>query len=139
MDYVPLGRSGLKVSPLCLGTMMFGGPTEEADAARIAQMLANLIANAVKFTPEGGRIDLTARREGNAIEFAVADTGPGIPADDVAHIFDRYWHARRTAQTRGTGLGLAIARGIVEAHDGRIWAESEEGRGATFYFTLPTA
>ena len=74
-----------------------------------------------------------------AVIFSVTDSGPGIPGADVPQIFDRYWHARRAARTRGSGLGLAIAKGIVEAHGGRIWVESEIGVGSVFHFTVPAA
>ena len=114
-------------------------PAMHADGERVLQVLANLMSNAVKFTPDGGRIELSARRAGDAIEFAVADSGPGIPAEDVEHIFDRYWHARRSARTSGSGLGLAIARGLVEAHGGRIRVETAVGKGSTFRFTIPMA
>ena len=112
-------------------------PALDADGERVLQVLANLIANAVKFTPDGGRIELSGRRVGDAIELAVSDTGPGIPAEDVDHIFDRYWHARRSARTTGSGLGLAIAKGLVEAHGGRIDVETTVGRGSRFVFTIP--
>jgi signal transduction histidine kinase len=114
-------------------------PLVDADAARILQVLGNLLGNAVKFTGTGGRVAIRAELLGHEVVVSVADTGPGIPAGDLSHVFDRYWHARRNARTRGTGLGLAIAKGIIEAHGGRIWVESREGCGATFYFTLPTA
>ena len=116
-----------------------GLPAIDADGERVLQVLANLVSNAVKFTPDGGRIDVSVRRVGNAIEFAVIDTGPGIPAEDIGHIFDRYWQARRSARTSGSGLGLAIARGLVEAHGGRIQVESVVGKGSTFRFTIPVA
>jgi PAS domain S-box-containing protein len=112
-------------------------PPVEADAGRVMQVLANLLTNAVKFTPRGGRVAVRAERAGREVLFTVADTGPGIPAADLPRVFDRYWHAVRTARTRGSGLGLAIVKGIVEAHGGRVWAESELGRGSTFGFTIP--
>jgi signal transduction histidine kinase len=116
-----------------------GLPEIDADAERVLQVVANLVANALKFTPEGGHVTLAVRLRGAQVEFRVTDTGPGIPAGDIVHIFDRYWHARRTARTRGSGLGLAIARGIVEAHGGRIGVESTLGQGSTFFFTIPAA
>ena len=114
-----------------------GLPAIDADGERVLQVLANLVSNAVKFTPDGGRIDMAVRRVDDAVEFAVTDTGPGIPSEDLNHIFDRYWHARRSARTSGSGLGLAIARGLVEAHGGRIQVESVVGKGSTFRFTIP--
>ncbi|HEV7837644.1 MAG TPA: PAS domain S-box protein, partial [Gemmatimonadaceae bacterium] len=113
-------------------------PSVLADAARIQQVLSNLVGNAVKFTPRDGRITVCADRIDGEVRFAVIDTGPGIPAEQLPHIFGRFWQARPTDR-RGIGLGLAIAKGIVEAHRGRIWVESSVGLGSTFYFTLPVA
>jgi PAS domain S-box-containing protein len=107
-----------------------------ADTARVLQVFSNLIGNAVKFTPEGGRIVIGAEPDDGAVRFRVADTGTGIPARQLSRVFDRFWQARENRRD-GAGLGLAIARGIVEAHGGRIWAESVEGEGSTFSFTLP--
>jgi signal transduction histidine kinase len=112
-------------------------PEVNVDAARIIQVLANLLGNAVKFTEGGGTIAVEARESAEGVELLVTDTGAGIPAEHIPHIFDRYWHARRSARTAGTGLGLAIARGIVEAHGGRIWVRSVLGKGSDFHFTLP--
>jgi PAS domain S-box-containing protein len=105
------------------------------DAGRILQVFTNLIGNAIKFSPEGATITVCARRLGDEVEYSVTDTGPGIPPEQLPHIFDRFWQATETAEL-GTGLGLSIAKGIVEAHGGRIWAESR-GTGSTFCFTLP--
>ena len=116
-----------------------GLPPVLADAARVVQVLGNLLRNAIKFTPDGGRITVRAHRDGEAVAFAVTDTGSGIAPTAQARVFDRYWHASSGARRRGTGLGLSIARGIVEAHGGRIWVESELGRGSTFRFSLPIA
>ncbi|MFL5563591.1 MAG: ATP-binding protein, partial [Gemmatimonadaceae bacterium] len=113
-------------------------PCVVADAARIQQVLSNLVGNAVKFTPRNGRITVSAERIDGEVRFGVIDTGPGIPAEQVPHIFGRFWQAR-ASDRRGIGLGLAIAKGIVEAHNGRIWVESHVGLGSTFYFTLPSA
>jgi signal transduction histidine kinase len=109
-----------------------------ADEERILQVMSNLVGNALKFVPRGGRVVLECERKGTEAVFSVADTGPGIPPEDLDRLFEKFWQRRR-ADTRGVGLGLAIARGIVEAHGGRIWAESTLGKGATFYFTLPAA
>ena len=109
-----------------------------ADAARVQQVLGNLLGNARKFTPAGGQITLTAELLGGEARFSVADTGPGIPAEHLPHVFDRFWQAQR-AQRGGAGLGLAIAQAIVAAHGGHIAVQSEPGRGSTFHFTLPLA
>ena len=109
-----------------------------ADADRVRQVLSNLVGNASKFTPEGGRISMSAEAEGGEVRFCVSDTGPGIEARDLPHIFDRFWQVRRVRRG-GVGLGLAISKGIVEAHGGRIWATSEPGVGSRFHFTLPAA
>ena len=114
-------------------------PAIEADRERVLQVLNNLLGNAVKYTREGGRVTLRAAPAAGAVRFEVADTGSGIAPSHLPHLFDRYYHVRGAAPTRGTGLGLAIAKGIVEAHGGRIGVESEEGRGSTFWFTIPVA
>jgi signal transduction histidine kinase len=111
-------------------------PPVRADRHRVLQVLSNLIGNSLKFTPPGGRITVTAKRQDGEVVFRIADTGPGIPAEHLSDIFSPYWQAKRT-ERMGAGLGLPIAKGIVEAHGGRIWVESEQGRGTRFYFTLP--
>jgi len=113
-------------------------PAVSADRDRVLQVFGNLIGNAIKFTPTGGKITILAEAQGMEVRFAVCDTGPGVPPEHLPHVFDRYWQAKSTAKL-GTGLGLSIAKGIVEAHAGRIWVESEPGRGASFIFTLPSA
>ena len=116
-------------------------PTESlrvaGDEERLVQVLANLLGNALRFTDRGGQVTLGARRNGNEIEIHVRDNGAGIPPSELGRIFERYWTVRRNAPKGGTGLGLAIARGIVEAHGGRLWAESTPGVGSTFRFTIP--
>jgi len=107
-----------------------------ADPGRLMQVLSNLVGNAVKFTHPGGTVQLEARVNGETIEVSVSDTGPGIASEGLAHIFDRFWQARSTHRA-GVGLGLAIAKGIIEAHGGRIWAESVIGRGTTMTFSIP--
>jgi two-component system phosphate regulon sensor histidine kinase PhoR len=114
-----------------------GAPEVKADAQRLEQVFVNLIHNAVKFTRPGGEVVLSAKVEGNFVRFAIHDTGAGIPTDDLERIFERFYKADRARSGGGTGLGLSIARHIVEAHGGRIWAESVEGRGSTFYFLIP--
>ncbi|MGH7637314.1 MAG: sensor histidine kinase [Gemmatimonadaceae bacterium] len=114
-------------------------PKCHMDRDRIVQVLSNLLNNAVKFTPAGGCVILSASRsENGGCRFEVSDTGPGIAHDQLPHIFDRFWQAKRTAHM-GSGLGLAIAKGIVDAHKGRIWVKSRVGAGSTFAFELPAA
>lgn len=116
-----------------------GTPDVLADRDRVLQVLANLVTNALKFTPEGGRVHVDAVPDGaGMVRFSVSDTGPGIPGDVVPHIFEPFMQARETASL-GTGLGLSIARGIVEAHGGIISVESRAGEGTAFHFTLPVA
>jgi PAS domain S-box-containing protein len=112
-------------------------PPVDADGERLLQVLANLVGNALKFTEEGGTVTIGARAEPGVLSVFVRDTGSGIPAEHLPYIFDRWWHARRSAKKAGTGLGLAITKGIVEAHGGRIVAQSTIGEGSTFTFTLP--
>lgn len=111
-------------------------PPVHADRDRIIQVLSNLIGNAIKFTPAAGRIVVAAQPDGRFCRFIVTDTGPGIPPDQLPHLFDAFWQAER-GSVEGAGLGLAIARGIVDAHHGRVWAESTPGRGSSFFFTIP--
>jgi len=106
-----------------------GLPSVSADEARIEQVLVNLIHNAIKFTPPGGRVNISARAEGDKLIVSVSDTGVGIPEDDLPRVFERFYKADRARAGGGTGLGLAIAKHVVEAHGGRIWVESVEGRG----------
>lgn len=113
-------------------------PVVLCDRERFVQIAANLFDNALHFTEKGGKIVIAARSLGSAVCFSVADTGPGIAVEDRAHLFDRYWKGGRRERS-GTGLGLFIAKGLVEAHGGRIWVHSEIGKGSTFYFTLPVA
>lgn len=106
-----------------------------ADKERLLQVLSNLIGNAIKFSEEGSAIRVGANRDGNDARLWVADSGKGISQEHLPHVFDRYWQAKKDGRL-GIGLGLSIAKGIVEAHGGRIWAESEVGKGTTFSFTL---
>jgi signal transduction histidine kinase len=103
----------------------------------ILRVLANLVGNAIKFSSAGSSISLGEEVLADGVMFSVADTGPGIPAEHLSHAFDRYWQ-QQGADRRGSGLGLYIAKGIVEAHGGRIWIESSPGRGTTVRFTIPT-
>ncbi len=106
------------------------------DRPRILQVFSNLIGNAVKFTNEKGKVSVRAIPSKEKIEFVVQDTGPGIKSADLPKVFDRYWQAHQTAK-QGTGLGLAISKGIIDAHRGKIWVESEPGQGCAFHFTIP--
>ena len=115
-------------------------PPVRADADRVAQVLANLVHNAVKFTPAGGAVRLSAARDDGRVAFSVADNGVGIERADLGRVFERFYKADRSRSGGGTGLGLAIAKHIVQAHGGNIEARSDgPGRGATFRFTLPLA
>jgi signal transduction histidine kinase len=111
-------------------------PALWVDRGRVLQVLSNLVGNAIKFTPRGGSVTLVVTPDPAGARFCVRDTGAGIAADQVPHIFGRFWQARRTDR-RGLGLGLAIAKGIVEAHSGTIWVESVLGAGSEFLFTVP--
>lgn len=115
-----------------------GGVKVRADDVRVQQVLGNLIGNALKFTPAHGRITLDAHAEKERAVIRVSDTGPGIPAEQLPRLFERFWQERKTDR-RGIGLGLGIAKGIVEAHGGTIQVESTPGHGSTFSFTLPLA
>jgi len=108
------------------------------DHERVLQVLANLVGNAMKFTPPNGRIGIVVENVDDQVRFAVSDTGPGIPAERLSVVFDRFWQLSSTTR-EGLGLGLYISRCIVEAHGGRLWAESRVGEGSTFYFTLPAS
>jgi signal transduction histidine kinase len=113
-------------------------PDVWADRDRVLQVFENLIGNAVRFTEPGGRITAGAAAQDGDVVFWVRDTGAGISAEELPHVFDRFWQARKTRRG-GAGLGLQIVKGIVEAHGGHIWVESRVGAGTTFYFTLPAA
>jgi signal transduction histidine kinase len=106
------------------------------DHERILQVLANLVGNAIKFTGEGGKIDLLVAADGDDVCFSVKDNGPGIDPDKLKLIFERFWRVPKE-QRSGLGLGLYISKCIIDAHGGRIWAESELGKGTSLYFSLP--
>jgi signal transduction histidine kinase len=113
----------------------------EGDERRIRQVVFNLLSNAVKFTPQGGHIDVSTQQVNGEVLVAVADTGPGISPDDRERIFEEFQQAADAdgEQREGTGLGLALSKSLVELHGGRIWVDSEPGKGSTFTFTLPLA
>jgi signal transduction histidine kinase len=164
LDYARMeaGRLTLHPRPTDLGTMLievrdfFGPlasqkglaldleqpaelPEAEADPERIRQVLANLVSNAIKYTPSGGRVTLGLRRDKDGATLEVRDTGVGLSPEDRRHLFEKFYRSSRpeVQREKGTGLGLVIARGIVEAHRGHMEVESQEGHGATFRFTLP--
>jgi two-component system phosphate regulon sensor histidine kinase PhoR len=126
-------RAGLSLTIDCPEDL----PQVLADSDRMEQVMVNLLHNAIKFTPPNGAITVSARQEGSQVIFSVKDTGVGISSDDLPRIFERFYKADRARSGGGTGLGLSIARHMVEAHGGRIWAESTLGKGSTFYFSLP--
>ena len=115
--------------------------TVEGDWHRLDQVIGNLVANATRYTPEGGQITLGAIREGDSILVAIQDSGEGIPEEDLPFVFDRFWKGdkSRSRSSGGSGLGLAIARQLVTAHGGAISVESQEGEGTTFTVRLPAA
>ena len=136
MEMAPLVE-GKKIS---LGAMLGRDlPFLRMDREKILQTLRNLIGNAVKFSPEGGRVTVTAQRMNQEVKVSVADTGPGIPKDDLASIFEKFHQAPfpHSDQFKGTGLGLAIVKHVITAHGGKVWAESELGQGSSFIFVLP--
>jgi signal transduction histidine kinase len=110
----------------------------QADEERVLQLIDNLVGNALKFTPSGGQVSIGAFIDNNELRVTVTDTGPGITEEQRARLFDRFWQARG-ADRRGLGLGLPIAKGIAEAHGGRLWVESTLGSGSTFLFAMPLA
>ena len=109
------------------------------DPLKITQVCENLLDNALKYTPRGSHVDIQARLKGGEAEVSIRDNGPGIPAGDLPHIFERFYRVDkgRSREKGGTGLGLSIVKHIVQLHGGRVWVESPPGQGATFYFTLP--
>ena len=116
-------------------------PLVHADKAKVRQVLLNLLSNATKFTPDGGRLKIEAVKEDNWCQVSVIDNGIGIKKEDQERIFEPFYQldSPLTRERRGTGLGLAIAKQIIEKHGGRIWVESEYGKGSRFTFTLPLA
>jgi two-component system sensor histidine kinase VicK len=110
-----------------------------ADRNCLEQVFDNLLGNAIKFSPDGGKITVCIREEGEYLHVAVSDTGIGIPQDKLERIFERFYQVNGSPTRRfgGTGLGLALVKKAIEAHGGKVWAESQEGQGSTFFFTLP--
>ncbi|MDP9350597.1 MAG: HAMP domain-containing histidine kinase [Chloroflexota bacterium] len=112
-------------------------PDVRADADQIERVLVNLLDNAIRWTPSAGRIRVCAQQDGSNVRFEVHDTGPGVPADRLPRLFERFYTGDESRAGAGTGLGLSIAKHAVQMHGGQIWVESEEGHGAIFFFTLP--
>jgi signal transduction histidine kinase len=114
-------------------------PMVKIDGERILQALRNIVGNAIKFTPEGGRVSVLARTVDRGVEVSVSDTGPGIPEESLPTLFEKFKQAnpKGTYKNKGTGLGLAIAKQIIISHGGKIWAESKLGQGSTFFVVLP--
>lgn len=112
-------------------------PLVQADKDRIYQVITNLVHNAIKFTPQNGKVNISAELSENSVLMKVSDTGIGISAEDLPRIFERFYKADKARAGEGAGLGLAIAKHVIQAHGGNIWVESEEGKGSTFFFTLP--
>ncbi len=131
------GNKGIEIELRKNGTL----PVVQVDARRIEQVLNNLISNAVKFSHSGTKVEVRLEQEDDGVVVAVKDQGPGIPAEDMGKLFKPFQKTsvRSTAGERSTGLGLAICRKIVEAHKGKIWAESEKDKGSTFFFWLPAS
>jgi two-component system sensor histidine kinase KdpD len=113
-------------------------PPAFVDAVELDQVVANLVENAIKHTPSGGEVRLTAKQDDHVLEVAVEDRGPGIPVAAMAHLFEPFYRVPGATRGPGTGLGLAVARGLVEAHGGHIHAENRSGGGARFVFTIPS-
>jgi two-component system sensor histidine kinase GlrK len=146
-DIIPLiHKAVMEIEPLAMAKgidLEIGAvndlPSVKMDSERMLQVLRNLIGNAVKFTPQKGRVKISSRIIGENLEVSVIDTGPGIPEEDLATVFDKFYQASHTGsyKIKGTGLGLAIVKHIIAAHGGRIWVESEQGLGSSFIFALP--
>lgn len=132
-------RAAAEAAELVLAAEVTGRPHLDADPVRLRQAVGNLLANAVRYTPAGGRVSLRAYTDGDDVLIEVADTGPGIASEHLPHVFDRFWRAEksRSRQTGGSGLGLAIVRQLAEAHGGAAKVSSEPGEGATFTLKLP--
>lgn len=114
-----------------------GIPRPVIDRSRVESVLMNMAHNAIKYTEQGGQISIQAQKTDDAVLISVTDTGIGIPSDELPRVFERFYKVDKARNTEGSGLGLAISKHIIAAHGGKIWAESIEGKGSTFFFTLP--
>ena len=106
------------------------------DQGRIVQILWNIIGNAIKFSPVDGVVQICVSNKGKFAEFSISDSGPGLDPNDLQRVFDRFWQSGKSSKSTA-GLGMAISKGLVEAHDGKIWVESKKGHGCVFRFTIP--
>jgi signal transduction histidine kinase len=115
-------------------------PTVRGDATLLSRVITNLLSNAIKYTPPGGQVTVFAKPKADMLEIGITDTGRGIPAESLPHVFDRFYRVPSSEEdVEGTGLGLSIVKSIVEKHGGDIRVESEEGKGSTFAFTVPVS
>jgi signal transduction histidine kinase len=139
MGHVEAGAKAKNIKLTC--SIMPGVDEVHGSQIYVEETIANFLANSVKYTPAGGSVDLRIGDAGASVLIRVTDTGMGIPAEDMPHLFTEFFRARnaKAAEHTGTGLGLSIAKEVAERHKGRVWAESEEGKGSTFYFSLPKA
>jgi signal transduction histidine kinase len=112
-------------------------PALRANPIRLRQVLDNVVGNAIKYSGDNGEVKISIHAEGDQIILQVSDNGPGIPIPDQSHIFDKFYRGRNMDNQEGSGLGLAIVKSIVDAHQGRIWVESNLGQGSTFFIVLP--
>jgi two-component system sensor histidine kinase BaeS len=141
LDQVVTAHGGnADAAAVTLATRTTGDPSLSADPVRLRQAVGNLVSNAVRYTPPGGRVTVLGRLVDDSVELEVSDTGTGIAAEDLPHVFDRFWRAdrSRTRETGGSGLGLAIVKQIVDAHGGTVTVTSTRGRGTTFVLRFPT-
>lgn len=160
LSRIEMGKAELKIEPVNLNTVIreaitrlspiterghisitsepaLGLPSVPADKEMVNEVVTNLLQNAIKFTPAGGKIKVRTGLQDEMAVVSISDTGIGISQEDLPHIFERFYKADKARNTEGTGLGLAIARHIIQVHGGKIWVESEFGKGTTFTFTLP--
>jgi len=136
-DVVELYENVAEDKHIAMSTSVEPGLTVPADSRRLRQVLANLVDNALKYTPSGGRVTVSARRENSVVRLDVADTGIGVASHDLPHIWDRLYRGDQSRAERGLGLGLSLVRAIVVAHGGTVEVEAEPGRGSTFIVKLP--